>query len=628
MCGIVGYVGERESLEVLLEGLKRVEYRGYDSTGVALVVEGKIAVRRKKGKLKELEQAIGGERLPAPLGIGHTRWATHGRPSDENAHPHHVGQVALVHNGIIENYRELKEALAARGRSFSSETDTEIVAHLVDEEIQAGADLESAFRAVLKRLHGTFALVALSARETDRFVAARRGCPLVAGFGEGESFVASDVAALLPYTRRVAFLDDGEVVVATRDRLQITDLDGRKVDRAPRTIDWTPSQAERGGYRHFMLKEIHEQPRALADTLTGRIARAADDEEARKQADGGAPERIRLDGIGLEPEAARRIRRVCAVACGTSWHAANVGRWTIEEVAKLPTDVDLASEFRSRNLLIDESTLCVFVSQSGETADTLGALREAKRRKARTLAICNVVDSTIAREADGVLYIHAGPEIGVASTKTFSCTMAAFHLLALWLAEARDAQEAATLERLRDELVRVPALVERTIERVAAETERIAHDYVKEYDGRPSMLFLGRGPQHAIALEGALKLKEISYIHAEGYAAGEMKHGPIALIDDGMPVVVLAPLDRHHPKVASNLQEVRARGGWVIAVVTEGDAAFDDLAQDLLRVPAATELTAPFLTVVPLQLLAYHIAALKGTDVDQPRNLAKSVTVE
>ncbi|HVO31607.1 MAG TPA: glutamine--fructose-6-phosphate transaminase (isomerizing) [bacterium] len=618
MCGIVGYIGERQSLDVLLDGLRRLEYRGYDSAGVALLVDGAIEVRRKKGKLKELEKALGSEKLSATLGVGHTRWATHGRPSDENAHPHKVGAVALVHNGIIENYRELKKELVARGRTFTSETDTEIVAHLVDEGIQKGQDLETAFRATLKRLQGTYSLVCLSAKEPGKFMAARRGSPLVVGYGKGESFVASDVAALLPYTRSVSFVDDNEVVVATRAGITISDIDGKKIERAPRTIDWSPSQAERGGYRHFMLKEIHEQPRALADTLTGRIA---------KNGVAGGPMVI-LDGMGLSADDARRFRKVLHIACGTSWHASQVGRWMIEEIARIPVDVDLASEFRMRDPLVDKDTLCVFVSQSGETIDTLGAMREAKTRGAYTLAICNVVDSTIAREADGVIYTHAGPEIGVASTKAFSTQLAIFYLLALWLADARKSQPHETLARLRDDLVKVPMLVDQTLAMTAEPAERIARDYVKSYTGRPSMLYLGRGPQHPIALEGALKLKEISYIHAEGYAAGEMKHGPIALIDEGMPVVVLAPHDRFFEKTSSNMQEVRARGGFIIAVATSGEKSLEDVAQEVLFVPEAPELISAFLTVVPLQLLAYHIAVLKGTDVDQPRNLAKSVTVE
>ena len=633
MCGIVGYVGERQSVEVLLDGLRRLEYRGYDSAGVALLIDGKIEVRRKKGKLKELANAVANEKLPATLGIGHTRWATHGRPSDENAHPHKVGAIALVHNGIIENYRELKKELQARGRTFTSETDTEIIAHLVDEGIQSGLDLESAFRATLKRLHGTWALVCMSAKEPGKFMAARKGSPLVVGYGEGESFVASDVAALLPYTRQVSFVDDGEVVIATRTGLTITDMAGTKIERPVRQIEWTPSQAERGGYRHFMLKEIHEQPRALADTLTGRLAKngfLTPEAEDSVAADGGVGDRplVNLDGVGLTPEDARRFKKVVAIACGTSWHASQVGRWMIEQIARMPVEVDLASEFRSRDPIVDEDTLCIFVSQSGETADTLGAMREAKSKGAWTLAICNVVDATIPREADGVIYTHAGPEIGVASTKAFSTQMAVFYLLALWLGNARGSQPHEKLAELRDDMVRIPALVEKAIEMCGGAAEKLAKDYVANYKGRPSMLYLGRGPQHPIALEGALKLKEISYIHAEGYAAGEMKHGPIALIDEGMPVVVIAPRDRHFEKTASNLQEVRARGGYVIAICDEGEQGFDELAQEVLNVPHSTELTAPFLTVVPLQLLAYHIAATKGTDVDQPRNLAKSVTVE
>ena len=612
MCGIVGYVGDGNTLDILLDGLRRLEYRGYDSAGVALLANGGIEVRRKKGKLAMLAKELAGETITSSIGLGHTRWATHGRPSDENAHPHQVGRVAVVHNGIIENYRELKKELADSGRSFTSETDTEIIAHLVDVELDNGASLPDAVRKALKRVRGTYALGVLSVESPDCLVVARNGSPLVIGFGENQNFVASDIPAVLPYTREVAFLDDGEIAVVSKHSVEISTLAGAPVQRARRTVDWSPAQAEKGGYRHFMLKEIFEQPRALVDTLTGRLPKNGHDEA-------GFP----LDKGRLDASALKKLTKMVAIGCGTSWHACMVGRHVIEHVCRFPVEVDLASEFRYRDPMVDETTLAVFVSQSGETADTLGALREARSKGAQTLAICNVVDSTIAREADMVLYTHAGPEIGVASTKTFVTQLAAFYLMALWIGRLRG-QDDARAAGLRDALLKVPHLVERALVLNKKATQAIARKYV----GFDDYLYLGRGLQHAIALEGALKLKEISYIHAEGYAAGEMKHGPIALIDDGLPIVAIAPKGRTYDKMCSAIEEVRARGGHVIAIAFEGDEDVERLAEDTLFVPETPELLAPLVTVIPLQLLAYHVAVLRGTDIDQPRNLAKSVTVE
>ncbi len=609
MCGIVGYAGRERCVPILMDGLRRLEYRGYDSAGVAVVEGGALRVVRSVGKLLHLDERLRGVELLGTVGAGHTRWATHGRPSERNAHPHAAGDVVVVHNGIIENYLALRTELAAAGRTFDSETDTEVIPHLISLYLDQGVGLVEAVRRTLARLHGSYALVVVSAREPDLLVAARKASPLVAGLGDGENFVASDIPALLSHTRRFIFLEDGDLVVCRRDRVEITDPSGAPVSRPVQTIQWSPAMAEKGGYKHFMLKEIFEQPRAIADTLTGKLNPVE-----------GA---VYLDG-GDEAEAiARRISRLHIVACGTSWHAGLVGKYWIEQLARLPVEVSLASEFRYQDPILSADTGLLLISQSGETADTLAALQEGRDKGAPILAICNVVGSSIPRASDAVLYTHAGPEIGVASTKAFTTQLVTLYLLALYLAAARRTLRKDQLIAKMENLRAVPAAIERTLE-----SDPHIEAVAKTIMDAPSALYLGRGLQFPIALEGALKLKEISYIHAEGYAAGEMKHGPIALVDDQLPVVVLAPQGATYEKMLSNIQEVRARDGRVVAVVTEGDEAVVGVADQALTIPPFAEELLPIIATVPLQLLAYHVAVLKGTDVDQPRNLAKSVTVE
>ncbi|MEZ4473141.1 MAG: glutamine--fructose-6-phosphate transaminase (isomerizing) [bacterium] len=609
MCGIVGYVGPRQVADILFGGLERLEYRGYDSAGLAVFDGQATRVVRSVGKLANLATALKQRPLVGTVGIGHTRWATHGRPSEENAHPHTAGPITVVHNGIIENHLALRAALQSRGHVFQSETDTEIFSHFIREKVDAGLDLEAAVRSVLQEVEGAYAIVVLSAVEPDKLVAAKNASPMVVGLGEGEMYLASDVPALLSHTRRVIFMHEEEMAILSREGVRLTTLDGTPVERAPTQITWTPSQAEKGGYKHFMLKEIHEQPRALADTMRGRISLETGD--------------VLLEDVHLSAADIAALRRIVIVACGTAWHAAMTGRRCIEEATRIPVDVDLASEFRYRDPIIDAQTLFIAVSQSGETADTLAALKEAKRRGARVLSVCNVIGSSIARESDDLIYTHAGPEIGVASTKAFMTQMMALQLLALHLGRRLGRLDPDTMRTRLEALLQIPGDVERALAEEPA-VLAVARTCLHARD----MLYLGRGVNHAIALEGALKLKEISYIHAEGYAAGEMKHGPIALIDEDMPVVVITPQGSHYDKTASNLQEARARLGRVIAVATEGDAQIEPFADAILRVPAVPEALQPFVTTVPLQLLAYHVADLKGTDVDQPRNLAKSVTVE
>ncbi len=605
MCGIVGYVGKRNAREVILDGLKRLEYRGYDSAGVAVLHEGRIELRRSEGKIQRLVEKVKAGALSGHVGIGHTRWATHGRPSEANAHPHVEGGIAVVHNGIIENYLALKEELKRSGHSFKSETDTEILAHLICRE-KKGRSLEEAVREALKRVKGTYALAAISSDEPHKIVGARNECPLVVGLGEGEAVVSSDVTAILNVTRKAIFLEDGEVATVAGDGVEVTDLDGKAVAKTPKHIDWSPVMAEKGGYRHFMLKEIFEQPRAVTDTFRGAVMEEAGD--------------IFFSDFNIPIET---IERIYLVACGTSWHAALVGKFLIEELAGVPTEVDLGSEFRYRNPLVGEKTLVVVISQSGETADTLAAEREVKRKGAPVIAICNVVESSIAREADWTLYTHAGPEIGVASTKAFTTQLTALYMLAIYLARRCAGIDRGYGTELIQELLKIPHKMEQALDR-EDDIKKIARKYFHSSD----FLYLGRGINYPIALEGALKLKEISYIHAEGYPAGEMKHGPIALIDEKMPVVVLAPRDAHYAKILANMEEVKAREGRVISVVDEGDTDASDKADDIITMPSTSHLLAPIIMSVPLQLLAYHIAVLKGTDVDQPRNLAKSVTVE
>jgi glucosamine--fructose-6-phosphate aminotransferase (isomerizing) len=606
MCGIVGYIGEREATSVLVSGLRRLEYRGYDSAGVAVWTGQKTEILRCRGKLSELEKLLAVEKLAGKMGIGHTRWATHGRPSEENAHPHKAGRVSVIHNGIVENHVALRARLQAAGRKFASQTDTEVLAHLIDEALTQGrTDLGEAVRAALKQVEGSYAIAVLSDLHPAEFVAAKYASPLVVGLGKGENFVASDAPAILEYTRDMIFLEDGDVVTVKRTSVEITDLDGRTRSRPCKTVTWTAAQAEKAGYPHFMLKEIHEQPRAVGDTLRGRLLPDSSD--------------VSLDGQDVGPIP----QRIVVLACGTSYHAGLVGKFLVENLARIACEVDLASEFRYREPVIGPCDLVVAISQSGETADTLAAVKEAKSRGARTLAICNVVDSAIARISDFVLYTHAGLEIGVASTKCFTAQLAALTLLAIHLGRRNGAlvdQSAATMV---GELLQIPQKMTEALA-LCGPVRELARKYMRARD----FLFLGRGTNYPIALEGALKLKEISYIHAEGYAAGEMKHGPIALIDDGLPVVVIATQGKGYDKVLSNLEEVRAREGHVIAVATVGDEEIKAHCQDVLWVPDAPPLLQPLLTVLPLQLLAYSMAVALGTDVDQPRNLAKSVTVE
>jgi glucosamine--fructose-6-phosphate aminotransferase (isomerizing) len=613
MCGIVGYIGSKEPVEVLIEGLRRLEYRGYDSAGIAVVnADGELVIRRAPGKLRDLERVLADKPIRGRYGIAHTRWATHGRPTEENAHPHRdcTGRIVVIHNGIIENYLELKHALQAQGHVFVTETDTEIVAHALEQEIKdTRCDLAGAFRAVLPRLRGIYALVAISADEADTIVAARVGPPLVVGIGKGEYFVASDIPAILSHTKDVVFMDDYEIVVVKPSGVAFFRADGTPIAKTPTRIPWDPIMAEKGGYKHFMLKEIHEQPRAMRDTLLGRVSL----EDST----------IHLDEVNLGDERIRNTTRVQIVACGTSWHAGHVGKFLIEQLAKMPVEVDYASEYRYRKPLLDERCLSVFISQSGETADTLAAERESKSRGAALLAICNVRGSMLTRECDGTIYTHAGPEIGVASTKAFTSQITALALLALKLGRIRGVLSEADASNLIRHLYHVPAQMERWLQ-----DERPVTELAKTFHVHRDFLYLGRGVNYPIALEGALKLKEISYIHAEGYPAGEMKHGPIALIDENMPVVAIAPHDGVFEKMLSNIEEVKARSGIVIAVTDAPDADLERRADAVIVVPETHELLSPLLTVLPLQLLAYHIALLRGCDVDQPRNLAKSVTVE
>ena len=612
MCGIVGYVGERNATEVIVDGLKRLEYRGYDSAGLAVLDGTGLVIRRSPGRIGNLEARLEQEPVAGRIGLGHTRWATHGRPSEANSHPHAdcTGDLVVVHNGIIENYATLKERLLAEGHRFRSETDTEVIAHLLEEQLRAGHDLREACRATVAELRGAYAIAALSSAHPDEMVAAKLGGgSVVVGLGRNETYLASDIPALLPYTRDVVILEDGEAARITRAGLELTTLDGRRVERAPSRIDWDATMAQKGGYKHFMLKEIHEQPRAVADTLRGRLL-----------VDGAA---VSLPEAHLDAGLANRLERVVIVACGTSYHAGLVGRFMIERLAGLPAEVDIASEFRYRDLVLDHRTLVVAISQSGETADTLGAVKAARARQAPVVAITNVVGSAIAREATGVVYTHAGPEIGVASTKTFTTTIAACYLLALALGEQRGYLSDADARKRAEEILEAPRFIEAALA-VDGDVAALARDLARY----PNFLYLGRGLHYPLALEGALKLKEISYIHAEGYAAGEMKHGPIALIDENMPVVALVPRDGTYERMMGNLQEVRARDGRVIAICHPGDHEASQLADAAVTVPAAPDLVAPLVSAVPLQLLAYHVAALRGLDVDQPRNLAKSVTVE
>ncbi|TVR02362.1 MAG: glutamine--fructose-6-phosphate transaminase (isomerizing) [Deltaproteobacteria bacterium] len=609
MCGIVGYVGELACGEVLLDGLSRLEYRGYDSAGIAIWDGESIRRVRAEGKLFNLDRRFRENPIEGSIGIGHTRWATHGAPVERNAHPHRVDDVVLVHNGIIENHTALRQELEAEGRVFESDTDTEVLAHLVARERAAGHDLLHAVRRATGHVRGSWAVVVLDAHSPDELVAARHASPLVIGLGSGENFAASDVPAILRHTRRMIFLEDGDTVRLTRTAVEITAEDGSRVERTPKAITWDPVAAEKQGYKHFMLKEIHEQGDRIVDTLRGRIL--LDEDEVT------LPSLATLEGI------VPSLRRIVILACGTSWHAGLVGRYAIGGLARLPVEVELASEFRYRNPVMDGETLAIAISQSGETADTLAAIEEAKRLGARTMTICNVMESSMTRAVEATLYTHAGPEIGVASTKAYTTQLSALLLLALWLGQLRGTIPAAE----RQATIRSLRALPRQIEEMLGD-EALIREVGREYMHARSMLFLGRGNEFPTALEGALKLKEISYIHAEGYAAGEMKHGPIALIDEELPVVVVAPRNRLLEKTMSNLEEVRARGGRVIAVGDRSVSELERHADHVLHVPSTTEWVQPILSVIPLQLFAYAIADLRGTDVDQPRNLAKSVTVE
>jgi glucosamine--fructose-6-phosphate aminotransferase (isomerizing) len=612
MCGIIGYVGSRQATPILVGGLRKLEYRGYDSAGVSVLdptgdgVSSRVV--RCRGKLRALEDKLQKEPAPGTIGIGHTRWATHGRPSDENSHPHKVGPISVIHNGIIENHLALRSELASNGAKFSSETDTEIFAHLVERALTVGGakDLTDAVQKSLAKVRGSFAFVVLSDKEPGTLVAAKNSSPLVVGLGEGENYVASDVTAILSETRRVIFIDEGEMVTVTREGVTITDFEGRPHVREPKTITWSAVQAEKGGFKHYMLKEIHEQPRAVADTLVGRIDLEHDD--------------VILDGVTLD---VAKLKRIIFIACGTSFHASLVGEFLVESLARIPVEVDLASEFRYRDPILGPGDLVVAVSQSGETLDTMEAIREAKKKGAQVLAISNVLESSIPRLADHAFYTHAGPEIGVASTKAFTTQLIGIALLAIYLGRRTKALSAERARELLAELVQLPNKMREVVES-SAQLQAIA----RRYGNATGFLFLGRGAQYPIALEGALKLKEISYIHAEGYAAGEMKHGPIALIDENLPVVVLAPRGPHYEKVVSNLAEVRARQGKVIAIASRGDTEIGGHADDVILIPDSAIELQPILTVLPLQMLSYYVADFKGTDIDQPRNLAKSVTVE
>jgi glucosamine--fructose-6-phosphate aminotransferase (isomerizing) len=610
MCGIVGYIGGESAAPILLDGLRRLEYRGYDSAGLAVRGEGGIEVLRAVGKLRNLEALVSQKELKGALGIGHTRWATHGRPSEVNAHPHVAGPIVVVHNGIIENHLELRKELLRQGVEIASDTDTEIVAHLIHAEVKAGRDLEAAVRKALDSVRGAYAIAVLSKDEDDKIVVAKNASPLVLGLCEGATLCGSDVPALLPYTRHMIFLEEGEMAVMTRDGATISTVDGQPVQREPRHIDWSPAMAEKAGYKHFMLKEIFEQPRALEDTLRGRLDREASD--------------IRTAEVGLTEDDARSLRRVVLLACGTSHHSTLAARYWIERIANVPTVVELASEFRGRAAVIGEGDLVVAVSQSGETLDTLVAAREAKAQGAKVLAVANVIGSAIPRMADGVFYTHAGPEIGVASTKCFTTQLANLLMLAIWLGRRRGTLGAERARVLVEGLAHVPSLMQEVLHG----TRQLVANLARRYEGARDVLFLGRGLSYPIALEGALKLKEISYVHAEGYAAGEMKHGPIALIDAHVPVLVLTPKDAHYERSLGNLQEAKAREAKVIAIGTVGDETVRDISDDMIEIPEVDEELSPFLTVIPLQLYSYYVADYKGTDVDQPRNLAKTVTVE
>ena len=609
MCGIVGYIGKDNAKNIILDGLKRLEYRGYDSAGIALVVDGELKIFKKEGKIRNLEIELNKLNLFSNIGIGHTRWATHGRPVDENAHPHVdcSRRIALVHNGIIENYAELKKELLSKGHTFASDTDTEVIVHLIEEELFNSSNFFEAFRRAISRLKGSYAIGVITTLEPDKIFAARKDSPLVIGCGEGENFIASDIPAFLPYTNRAIFLDDFELAIVKKDSIEVFDFEGKKKEKKINLIPWSIAQAEKAGYKHFMIKEIFEQPRAVADTISGNMAWFKEETE--------------LEGVDT-----RSFSKIHIVACGTSYHAGLIGRFYLENFASIPVEVDYASEYRYRNPVLNEETLVIAITQSGETADTLAAMKLAKEKGAKTLAICNVIGSTATREADTTIYTYAGPEISVASTKAFTTQLTALFILSLWLGKKRNVLNNEEVEKLFKHLMNLPSRIEEFLnnEKERQIVKKIALEFYKASDA----LYLGRHVNYPIALEGALKLKEISYIHAEGYPAGEMKHGPIALIDETMPVIVVATAGRVREKVLSNIEEVRARKGKVISIINHGDEEIKKLSEFYIEVPEVDEFLSPIVNVVPLQLFAYYIADFLGYDVDQPRNLAKSVTVE
>ncbi|HEY0371806.1 MAG TPA: glutamine--fructose-6-phosphate transaminase (isomerizing) [Thermoanaerobaculia bacterium] len=615
MCGIIGYVGTRDVVPVLLGGLKKLEYRGYDSAGVAVVNGHGVDVVRAEGKLSNLEEKLGNKELHGTFGMGHTRWATHGKPNENNAHPHRdcTGNVVVIHNGIIENFLPLKQRLKAAGHEFKSETDTEVVAHLIEEYRKDGTKFVDAVKKTLKELEGHYALVMIAADEPGTIIAAKHGPPLVVGLGEGENMIASDVAPLLAYTRNIIYLEDGEYAIADDKRVEVFARDDAKVEREPKKILWDAVMAEKEGYRHYMLKEIHEQPRAVRDTFNGRMF-----EESGE---------VFFNDLQFTPEEWAKFRKIHVVACGTSWHSGLIGKFVLESAAKIPVEVDYGSEYRYRDPIIDENTLVIGVTQSGETADTIAAMQEAKAKGAKLISICNVLGSAATRMSDGTIYTNAGPEIGVASTKAFTTQLTAFYLLSLYIRQLRN-DDRDDIRFAMHELGTIPHKIEHLLKTQEKKIQQLANKWHNAQD----FLFLGRGVHYPIALEGALKLKEISYIHAEGYPAGEMKHGPIALIDEQMPVVAIAPNDHVFEKMIGNVQEAKARGGSVIALTTDGDprmaAVLDPQRDVMVPLPATTALLTPIVMTIPLQLLAYHIAVRRGCDVDQPRNLAKSVTVE
>lgn len=611
MCGIVGYIGKRNAIPVLVSSLKKLEYRGYDSAGIAYLKNDKIEVQRCEGKIKKLESFISRKKLNSIIGVGHTRWATHGRPSKKNAHPHKSGGIVVVHNGIIENYFELKERLKKKGHIFTSDTDTEVICHLINSFSKKGVDIESATKKALKHLEGSYALGILSEAEPDKIIAVKKDSPLVLGLGKDEFFLASDMPAFLEYTRDVIILENDEIAVITRDGVSISGTSVKSLKKRTMRITWSPSMAEKGGYRYFMLKEIYEQPQAISDTIKGRLSIG----------DG----RVNLEEFSLDENYLKKLGKVFLVACGTSWHAALVGKYMIEDLAKVPCEVDIASEFRYRDPIFPKNSLVIVITQSGETADTLAAQREAKKRGAKILTICNVIGSTSSREADGVFYTHSGPEIGVASTKAFTTQLSALYLFTIALARARKSIDKKAAKGLLKEILQLPEKVEKAI-KTNGEILKIAKKFFRVND----FLYLGRGINYPIALEGALKLKEISYIHAEGYPAGEMKHGPIALIDKDMPVLALVPDpgEKIYEKILSNIEEAKSRRGKVIAVAIEGDEKVSYNVSHVIFIPRSNRYLTPILFTIPLQLLAYHTAVLRKCNVDQPRNLAKSVTVE